>query len=70
LLQVHPDADAADHHMQVSHELIGRGLSMLDTVNVEVYGEPGPVLSRALEANAASGVSVTVKAGSLGGMVR
>jgi hypothetical protein len=70
LLQVHPDADSADHHMQVTQELIGRGLSMVDTVGVEVYGAPGPVLRRALDANASSGVPVTIKAGSLGGMVR
>jgi hypothetical protein len=70
LVQVHPDAHSADHHMLVSGELIGRGLSMVDTVGVEVYGEPGPVLGRALDANAASGVPVTIRAGSLGGLVR
>jgi hypothetical protein len=70
LLQVHPDAESADHHMVVSGELIGRGLSIVDTVGVEVYGEPGPVLRGALDANASSGVPVTMRTGSVVGVVR
>ncbi len=69
-VQVYPDAASVDHHMQVAGELIGQGLALVDTVDVEVYGEPGPVLRRALEANASSGVPVDIKAGSLGGINR
>jgi hypothetical protein len=61
LLQVHPDAAAADQHMQVAHDLIGQGLALADTLGVEVYGEPGPVLRQALDHNRAAGVPVTVK---------
>jgi hypothetical protein len=70
LVQVHPDADSADEHMRLAHELIGQGLALVDTVGVEVYGEPGPMLRQALVANASAGVSVTVRASSLGGVVR
>lgn len=69
LVQVHPDSAAADQHMQVAHDLIGQGLAPTDTVGVEVYGEPGPLLREALDHNRAAGVPVTVKAG-WGGFTR
>jgi hypothetical protein len=70
LVQVHPDAASADHHMQVASQLIGQGLAVVDTLGVEVYGEPGPVVRQALEHNASAGVPVTVRAGSWGGFTR
>lgn len=70
LLQIHADAASAENHMQVAGEWIGRGLQLSDTVRVEVYGTPGPVVQQALEANAAAGVTVDVKTSSWGGFSR
>ena len=67
MVQVHPDADAADQHMQLAGALIGQGLELTDTLTAEVYGNPGPVVRQALEHNAANGVAVTVKPIGLGG---
>ncbi|HZR12205.1 MAG TPA: hypothetical protein VFC33_03045 [Acidimicrobiia bacterium] len=62
LVQVHGDAASAEHHMQIAGEMIGRGLALATTVTVEVFGEPGPIVRQALEANAAQGIPVTVRA--------
>jgi hypothetical protein len=70
VVQVHPDAAAVDHHMQVAGELIGQALALVDTVGVEVYGEPGPVLRQALDHNTSAGVPVTVEPAALGGFTR
>ncbi|HEX7097811.1 MAG TPA: hypothetical protein VF377_01115 [Acidimicrobiia bacterium] len=65
------DAGAADHHMKVANELIGRGLGITQTSRLEVYGgTPGSVLGAVLEANAEAGVPVSIKAQALGGFSR
>jgi hypothetical protein len=69
-VQVHPDAESAENHMQVAGPHIARGLELVDTVSVDVYGEPGPAVRHALEANADLGARVSVKPASLGGFVR
>lgn len=70
-LHIHPDADSADRHMQVAGEQIGQGLALTEAnLRIEVYGTPGPVLSQAIEANAAKGTEVSVKTTSLGGFAR
>jgi hypothetical protein len=60
LLQVHPDAESADQHVQLAHEWIGTGIELAPTVAIEVYGSPGPVLRQAIQANADAGAAVTV----------
>jgi hypothetical protein len=67
LVQVHPDAASAEHHMHVARDLIGQGLALVDTIGVEVYGEPGPLVRQALEHNRRAGVPVIVKGASWGG---
>ena len=70
-VHIHPDADSADRHMQVAGEQIGQGLALTEAnLRVEVYGTPGPVLSQALEANAAKGTVVSVKTNGLAGFER
>jgi quinol monooxygenase YgiN len=69
-LFVFPDAEAADVHMQVASEKIGRGLKITETARLEVYGTPGPVLQQALSRNAEMGVPVSVKPNHLGGFSR
>jgi hypothetical protein len=67
MVQVHPDAESADQHMQTAGALIGRGIALTETLTAEFYGEPGPVVRQALAANAAEGVVVRVKPLGLGG---
>jgi quinol monooxygenase YgiN len=67
---VFADADAADVHLQLAHEQISRGLEITRTARIDVYGTPGPVLQQVLQAIAASGVPVSIKAESQGGFSR
>lgn len=61
LVHVHADAAAADAHMQAAGRRIGNGLAHSTTLRVEVYGDPGPVLTHALQANASAGALVNIK---------
>jgi hypothetical protein len=71
LVHVHSDAEAADRHMKAAADLISHGVALTDgTVRIEVYGAPGPVLTQALEANAAHGTPVSVKAQNFTGFAR
>jgi hypothetical protein len=70
LVQVHTDADSADNHFVVAGERIHQGLGLADTLAVEVYGEPGPVMRKVLDENAAAGVNVTIRPASLAGFLR
>ena len=69
-MQIHPDAESAEFHMQVAHPAIGRALELVDTLAVDVYGQPGPILQQALDANAAAGAVVKVRPARLGGFLR
>jgi hypothetical protein len=69
LVAVHPDSASADQHLQVAGEKIGQGLALTDTVGIQVYGEPGPIVRRALEANAAEGVPMSIKSSCIGTFV-
>jgi quinol monooxygenase YgiN len=70
LVQIHRDATSAEHHMTVSAEKIGQGIALVETVRVEVYGHPGPVVSQAGAANATAGAQVSIKPEVLGGFTR
>jgi hypothetical protein len=66
-----PDAEAADVHMQVAREHIGRRLEITKTARLEIYGgTPGPILQQVLIANADMGVPVSVKPTHIGGFSR
>jgi quinol monooxygenase YgiN len=70
LVQIHRDANSADHHMTIAAEKIAQGLALTETVRVEVYGDPGPVVGQARQANTASGVQTSVKPEPLDGFTR
>jgi hypothetical protein len=61
LLFVFSDAAAADFHMQVSSDRIAEGLEITRTARLEVFGVPGPVLQKVLDANREMGVPVSIK---------
>jgi quinol monooxygenase YgiN len=70
LVQIHRNEQSAEHHMTIAAELIGQGLTLADTVRVEIYGTPGPIVEQARAANAAANVQVSAKPRSLGGFSR
>ena len=69
-LQVQPDADAMDSHMQLTHERIAAALELVDPVEITVCGTPGPLLSQALEVNRQAGATVRVLATHVDGFFR
>lgn len=71
LVHVLADAVAADRHMEAAAPLISRGAALAEgNVRIDVLGEPGPLLAKALEGNRANGVQVTVAERGLGGFAR
>jgi hypothetical protein len=70
LLQVHPDADAADDHLQLVAPRLTSVTDIVDNTFIEVYGAPGPVVQAALDRNSAAGVAVRVTSHVLGGFDR
>ena len=60
LVQIQRDAAAAEQHMRVAGPAIARGVALTAPVRVQVYGDPGPVVSEALRANGALGAEVIV----------
>ena len=69
-LLIQRDAEAMDRHFQVSGELIGKSLEVAKTTDITVLGQPGPILSQVLAANAAEGVRVSVLPRLMNGVVR
>jgi hypothetical protein len=70
LMQTHRDAESAERHLQLASPLIHRGLEMTRTVRIQVYGEPGPAVGRALAANAEAGAEIIVAPSAGPGFVR
>ncbi len=70
LVQIHPDAASADHHLEVAGPRILAAADLIQNVGIDVYGTPGPLLQAAIAYNAASGVPVRVFDASLGGFSR
>ena len=59
-VQVQPDAQRMDQHMELAREHIGAALQLAPTTSIEVFGEPGPVLGQVLRMNEDAGVPVTI----------
>ena len=70
LVQVHPDSESAEHHLQLVAPRLVAAAEVVENVAIEVYGEPGPVVQAALAHNAAAGVPVRVNSRVLGGFSR
>jgi len=60
LVQVQRNTAAAEHHMEVAGALIGEGVALSAPVRLQVYGEPGPRLTRAFETNEDLGAEILV----------
>ena len=61
-IQVHPDADSMQFHMQVAGEKIGQGYEFLDaTESIEVCGTPSDPVLEMMRQIAGSGVPVSIR---------
>ncbi|HEX6300470.1 MAG TPA: hypothetical protein VF148_08400 [Acidimicrobiia bacterium] len=73
-LQIQPDSEAMDYHwvqlQQGGSETLAAALEGAETTSVEIYGEPGPVLTESLKALAERGVEVKVLRRNLEGFLR
>ena len=67
-VQVQPDAERMDLHMQLARDHIGAALELAETTSIEVYGQPGPVLGQVLRMNEEAGVPVTIHVRQLNGV--
>jgi hypothetical protein len=72
VVQVHPDADSMEFHMEAVRERAERAYAeTLDaTTGIQVYGTPTQAILEMLRRTAGSGVPVTVKPYHLGGFTR
>jgi hypothetical protein len=72
VVQVHPDTDSIEFHMEVVRERSERAYAeTLDaTTSIQVYGTPTRTILEMLSRTAGSGVSVSVKPYHLGGFTR
>jgi quinol monooxygenase YgiN len=62
VIQVHPDADSLQHHMEVAGPEFRKFQDLLDIKHIEVYGEPGTRLTQLLrkKADLLGGASLSV----------
>jgi hypothetical protein len=70
LVQIHPDAESADHHLQVVAPRLAAVAGVVENTAIEVYGEPGPAVQAALDHNRNAGVAVRVTNQVLSGFSR
>jgi hypothetical protein len=71
VVQVHPDAESMEFHMQVAGEKIAESYHYLgETRRIEVYGTPSEGVLRMIRHLAGSGVPLSVKSQHLGGFTR
>jgi hypothetical protein len=72
VVQVHPDADSMEFHMNVVREQAQRAYAeTLDaTTNIQVYGTLNDTVLKMLRQQAGSGVSLSVRRYHLGGFTR
>lgn len=62
-IYVHPDAESFERHMEVAASRIGAGAQMVDTIRVELYGNPSERVVERLHriSEASNSFPVTVK---------
>ena len=66
-IQVHPDADSMEFHMQVAGAKISEGYEFFDaTESIEVCGTPNDVVLEMMRQIAGSGVPVSIKSDYIG----
>ena len=72
VVQVHPDAESMEFHMEVVAERAARAYAetVEATTSIQVYGAPSDAVLEMLKRQAGAGVPLTVKRYHLGGFTR
>jgi hypothetical protein len=70
LVQVHPDTDSLEFHLQVAEDLIRASFELVDNERVALYGAAGAATRGLLDHLAEAGVQVEELPRSLGGFAR
>ena len=71
IVQVHPDADSMLVHMRVASEHITKGTDeLLETKDIQIYGEPNDTVLGMITQLTQSGVPIVVKPRHLAGFTR
>jgi hypothetical protein len=71
IVQVHPDAESMLVHMEVAAEHITKGTDeLLETKDIQVYGEPNDTVLGMIAQLSQSGVPISVKPRHLAGVTR
>jgi hypothetical protein len=72
VVQVHPDADSMEFHMEVVAERAARAYAeaLEATTSIQVYGEPSDAVLEMLSRQAGAGIPLVVKRSHLGGFTR
>ena len=70
LVQVHPDAESMDFHLQVAGDRIHQAFDVVGNDGVEVYGSPGDTTRGLLQEIATAGIPVDLHARRIGGFGR
>jgi hypothetical protein len=70
LVQIHPDADSMEYHLQVAGAEIRKAFEVVDNKRVQIYGGPGARTRELLQQIAATGVPVSIEARPVGGFAR
>ena len=70
LVQIHPDADSMEFHLQMTGDQINEALEIVENESIQVYGTPGDRARGLLRTIAESGVPVSIKAYPMGGFAR
>jgi hypothetical protein len=72
VVQVHPDAESMEFHMQTVAETAARAYAetLEATTSIQVYGTPSEAVLQMLNQQAGAGVPLVVKRHHLGGFTR
>jgi hypothetical protein len=72
VVQVHPDADSMEFHMQVVRERAARAYAetLEATTSIQVFGTPNDSILEMLRQQAGSGIPLSIKPHHLGGFTR
>lgn len=70
IVQIHPDAESLDAHLEIAADLIHAAFDVVGNDGVQAFGSPGPVARGLLGQIASAGVGVDVMPRSLGGFAR
>jgi hypothetical protein len=72
VVQVHPDADSMEFHIQMIRERAARAYAetLEATTSIQVYGTPSDSILEMLKQQAGSGIPMSIKPHHLGGFTR